>query len=100
MLLVLFFGGRLTIQGVITIGDFVAFTSYLFMLTWPMMALGWVTNLFQRGATSLERIQNILEQQTVFDKPVSPTVVPRQISNISVRNLNFQYQGQKQSVLK
>ena len=100
MLLVLFFGGRLTIQGVITIGDFVAFTSYLFMLTWPMMALGWVTNLFQRGATSLERIQNILDQQTVFDRPASPSDVPGKISNISVRNLSFQYQGQNQPVLK
>jgi ATP-binding cassette subfamily B protein len=100
MLLVLFFGGRLTIQGAITIGDFVAFTSYLFMLTWPMMALGWVTNLFQRGATSLERIQNILEQQTVFDRPVSPSVMPKKIRNISVRDLSFQYQRQKQPVLK
>jgi ATP-binding cassette subfamily B protein len=56
MLLVLLFGGRFTINGSITIGDFVAFTSYLFMLTWPMMALGWVTNLFQRGVNSAYRI--------------------------------------------
>jgi ATP-binding cassette subfamily B protein len=58
MLLVLVFGGTLTIRGSITIGDFVAFISYLFMLTWPMMALGWVTNLFQRGVTSLQRINH------------------------------------------
>ncbi|MCK5481964.1 MAG: ATP-binding cassette domain-containing protein, partial [Gammaproteobacteria bacterium] len=100
LLLVLFFGGRFVIQGVITIGDFVAFTSYLFMLTWPMMALGWVTNLFQRGTTSLERIQNILEQQTVFDRPATPSAIPGKISNISVRNLSFHYQGQQRSVLK
>ena len=100
LLLVLFFGGRLVIQGAITIGDFVAFTSYLFMLTWPMMALGWVTNLFQRGATSLERIQNILEQQTVFDRPATPSAIPEKITNISVRNLSFHYQGQQRPVLK
>jgi ATP-binding cassette subfamily B protein len=100
LLLILLFGGRFTIQGAITIGDFVAFTSYLFMLTWPMMALGWVTNLFQRGATSLERIQNILEQQTVFDRPASPSVLPGKINDISVRKLNFHYQGQLKPVLK
>ena len=100
LLLILFFGGRLTIQGVITIGDFVAFTSYLFMLTWPMMALGWVANLFQRGATSLERIQNILEQQTVFEQPAAPSAVPKKIENISVQDLSFRYQGQEQPVLK
>jgi ATP-binding cassette subfamily B protein len=100
LLLILFFGGRFTIQGAITIGDFVAFTSYLFMLTWPMMAMGWVTNLFQRGATSLERIQNILEQQTVFDRPVTPSELSGKISNISIRNLSFHYQGQQQPILK
>jgi ATP-binding cassette subfamily B protein len=100
LLLILFFGGRFTIQGDITIGDFVAFTSYLFMLTWPMMALGWVTNLFQRGATSLERIGNILEQQTVFGQPASPAPVPVKISAISVRDLSFSYPGQLQPVLR
>jgi ATP-binding cassette subfamily B protein len=100
LLLILFFGGRFTIQGAITIGDFVAFTSYLFMLTWPMMAMGWVTNLFQRGATSLERIQNILEQQTIFDRPATPSELPGKMSNISIRNLSFHYQGQQQPILK
>jgi ATP-binding cassette subfamily B protein len=69
-------------------------------LTWPMMAMGWVTNLFQRGATSLERIQNILEQQTVFDRPVTPSELSGKISNISIRNLSFHYQGQQQPILK
>ncbi|MGD9365850.1 MAG: ABC transporter ATP-binding protein [Desulfobacteraceae bacterium] len=59
--LVLFFGGRRTILLEITAGDFVAFISYLNLLAWPMMALGWVTNLIQRGGASLERLKNILE---------------------------------------
>jgi ATP-binding cassette subfamily B protein len=60
MALVLLVGGRQTILFAITPGDFVAFISYLGLLTWPMMALGWVTNLIQRGRASLERVSAIL----------------------------------------
>jgi ATP-binding cassette subfamily B protein len=60
MALVLLVGGRQTILFAITPGDFVAFISYLGLLTWPMMALGWVTNLIQRGRASLERVNAIL----------------------------------------
>ncbi|KPJ99625.1 MAG: multidrug ABC transporter ATP-binding protein [Desulfobacterales bacterium SG8_35] len=100
MLLVLLFGGRLTIQGSITIGDFVAFTSYLFMLTWPMMALGWVTNLFQRGVTSLQRIQNVLDERPVITAPARPLAVPEKISRISAKNLTFAYPYQNDPVLQ
>ena len=55
-------GGRLTILGEITTGDFVAFTAYLNLLAWPMMAMGWVTNLVQRGAVSMRRINQILDE--------------------------------------
>lgn len=60
---VLFLGGRQTIALTITPGDFVAFISYLGLLTWPMMAMGWVTNLIQRGRASLDRISNILDKR-------------------------------------
>ena len=59
--MVLYLGGRQTIELTITPGDFVAFISYLGLLTWPMMALGWVTNLIQRGRASLDRINRILQ---------------------------------------
>jgi len=59
---VIWLGGRLTILGTSTTGDFVAFISYLNLLTWPMMALGWVTNLIQRGSASMRRINGILEE--------------------------------------
>ena len=59
--IILFMGGRETIDGTITPGDFVAFISYLGLLTWPMMAMGWVTNLIQRGKASLDRIGGILQ---------------------------------------
>jgi ATP-binding cassette subfamily B multidrug efflux pump len=100
MLLVLLFGGRLTIKGSITIGDFVAFTSYLFMLTWPMMALGWVTNLFQRGVTSLQRIQNILAERPVIVAPSSPFPVPAKVNSITVKNLTFTYPGGTEAALQ
>jgi ATP-binding cassette subfamily B multidrug efflux pump len=58
--IVICLGGRQTIMQEITPGDFVAFISYLGLLTWPMMALGWVTNLIQRGRASLDRIHTIL----------------------------------------
>ncbi len=60
--LILFLGGRHTILAKITPGDFVAFISYLGLLTWPMMAMGWVTNLIQRGKASLDRINRIMER--------------------------------------
>jgi len=63
--IVIFLGGRQTILQDITTGDFVAFISYLGLLTWPMMAMGWVTNLIQRGRASLDRIHRVL--QTVPD---------------------------------
>jgi len=100
MLLVLLFGGRLTIQGSITIGDFVAFTSYLFMLTWPMMALGWVTNLFQRGVTSLQRIQQVLDEEPIIISPLNPIRIPEKLTVITVRNLTFSYPNQQNEILK
>jgi ATP-binding cassette subfamily B protein len=58
---VIYLGGRQTIGAEITPGDFVAFISYLGLLTWPMMALGWVSNLIQRGKASLDRLQVIFD---------------------------------------
>jgi ATP-binding cassette subfamily B multidrug efflux pump len=56
--IVIYLGGTQAITGTITTGDFVAFISYLNLLTWPMMAMGWMTNLMQRGAASLDRDSN------------------------------------------
>ena len=69
----LYTGGRKTIQGGISTGDFVAFISYLRLLTWPMMAMGWVINLIQRGRASLDRIQAVLETEPEI-QPRAPVV--------------------------
>jgi ATP-binding cassette subfamily B protein len=80
--IVLFVGGRQTITAMITPGDFVAFISYLALLTWPMMALGWVTNLIQRGRASLDRINEVLcAVPAIADMPgaIAVTGRPREI---------------------
>jgi ATP-binding cassette subfamily B protein len=72
LVFVLYFGGKDTIRTTITAGDFVAFISYLGLLTWPMMALGWVTNLIQRGRASLDRINRILKTEPeIVDQPAA-----------------------------
>ena len=60
-LLVLWIGSREVIRGRITLGEFVAFNSYLVMLSWPMIAFGWVTNMLQRGMASWKRMLEVLD---------------------------------------
>jgi ATP-binding cassette subfamily B multidrug efflux pump len=93
MALVLVFGGKLTILNTISIGDFVAFNSYLLLLTWPMMALGWMINLFQRGSASLGRIQAILN--TAPEVADMPEVIGKHLTQgtIESRGLTFSYPG-------
>jgi ATP-binding cassette subfamily B protein len=68
MAIVLYLGGKLTIFQSISIGDFVAFMSYLGLLAWPMMALGWAINVIQRGSASMERLNRIFEETPeIFD---------------------------------
>ena len=63
VVLVLWLGGREVLQGKITVGDFVAFNTYMVQLTWPVIALGWVINIFQRGTASMTRINQILQEK-------------------------------------
>jgi ATP-binding cassette subfamily B protein len=93
MALVLVIGGKLTILNTISVGDFVAFNSYLLLLTWPMMALGWMINLFQRGSASLGRIQEILN--TVPEVADMPEVIEKHLTQgtIESRSLTFSYPG-------
>ncbi len=99
MLLILFFGGRLVILGDISMGDFVAFITYLYMLIWPMMAIGWVTNLVQRGITSLTRIDNLLREQTLLPDPQDENPIVKQ-PRLEMRSLTFTYPTAEQPVLR
>ncbi|OEU52432.1 MAG: multidrug ABC transporter permease [Desulfobacterales bacterium S3730MH5] len=89
--IVLYLGGRQTIDLTITPGDFVAFISYLGLLTWPMMAMGWVMNLIQRGAASLDRINVILETRPGIAGPKRSSVVKPLRGDIVFDELGFKY---------
>src|SRR5882672_7558780 len=76
--IVLWLGGRQVIQGRMNVGDFVAFNTYMAQLTWPVIALGWVINIFQRGTASLVRINEIfLEKPAIADNPELSPVAPQ-----------------------
>jgi ATP-binding cassette subfamily B multidrug efflux pump len=68
-LVVLWVGGRQVLDGRISVGSFVMFNTYMGMLVWPMIALGWVVNLMQRGSASLKRINDILHEQPSIAAP-------------------------------
>jgi ATP-binding cassette, subfamily B, multidrug efflux pump len=90
---VLGYGGRLVLRGEITVGALVAFGFYLGMLTWPLIALGWVTNLFQRGAASMTRLNEILHARSALAEPTEPRSLPPGPAGraIEFRNVGFHF---------
>ncbi len=97
--IVLWVGGRGVIAGRLSLGDFVAFTSYLGMLVWPMMAVGFIVNLLQRGAASMGRIKVLLSQEPDIKSPPRPTPLPPS-REIRFRNLSFAYRRDGPPVLR
>ncbi|WP_027627477.1 ABC transporter ATP-binding protein [Ruminiclostridium cellobioparum] len=94
----LWFGGVLVIQGAVTLGGFVAFNSYLGMLIWPITAIGWVANMFQRGFVSLERINTIMDETPeITDESVVEKASVKGL--VEFKNLDFTYPGTERSVL-
>jgi ATP-binding cassette subfamily B protein len=93
VVIVLFVGGREVLMHRITVGSFVAFNTYMMQLTWPIIALGWVINIFQRGTASMGRIHSIIsEQPEITDDAVLSKDVPTDIrGEIEFRNLSFRY---------
>ena len=90
---VLGLGGALVVRGTITVGAFVAFGFYLTSLTWPMIALGWVINLFQRGAASMARLLDVLDAVAVISSPAQPRTLPaaRGGRAITFRDVGFHF---------
>jgi ATP-binding cassette, subfamily B, multidrug efflux pump len=97
VVLVLWLGGREVLLNRISIGQFGAFLTYMVQLTWPVIALGWVINIFQRGTASLKRINEImLEKPEITDSPDVAAAGPpeRELrGEIEFRGLNFSYNG-------
>lgn len=95
MIITLLVGGRLTIEHRINVGQFVAFNTYMVLLIWPIIAVGWVVNIFQRGTASVKRIDELLKEEPAIDDRHS---VPSSFGQdfvlkgeIDFRHLNFNY---------
>jgi ATP-binding cassette subfamily B protein len=87
-------GGHEVLSHRISVGNFVAFNTYVVMLTWPIIALGWVVNLVQRGTASVVRINELLTEKPDIDNASADTTMPtglRLRGEISFRNLSFSY---------
>ena len=110
VVIVLWIGGRQVLEGRMNVGGFVAFNTYMVQLTWPVIALGWVINIFQRGTASLTRINEILlskpeiaDEDAARLEPRAARLEPRAASleardsaltgAIEFRNLSFAYNG-------
>ena len=87
--IILWIGGIDVVRGSISLGDFVAFTQYLSMLIWPMIAMGWAVNLIQRGRASLGRINRLLAERPEIIEPAKPRALGG--TRIEIRDLTFAY---------
>lgn len=101
MVIVLVFGGKFVIQGEISIGEFIAFFSYLGMLVWPMIAIGWIVDMYQRGSASLKRLNSIWETQPeIVDEPGVDNKITDIKGEITFKNLFFAYNKDSEQILK
>ena len=103
LVVVLLVGGHEVVEAKISVGAFVAFTTYMVMLTWPVIALGWVVNLVQRGTASVTRIHEILiAEPSISDAtlPAAGAVTTEIQGDIEFRNLSFAYDNATAPVLR
>jgi ATP-binding cassette, subfamily B, multidrug efflux pump len=94
MVITLLAGGRLVLQHRINVGDFAAFNTYMVLLTFPIIAVGWVINLFQRGTASIKRIDEILRSEPEIDDSRADASLPADLvlrGEIEFRSLSFAY---------
>ena len=100
MVVALWLGGSAMIRGRITEGEFVAFLLYLGRLMWPMIALGWVVNLFQRGAASMARVRTVLEAEPALSEPPESAAPAHVRGEVEFRGVSFRYPGTERWVLR
>ncbi|MCX5761019.1 MAG: ABC transporter ATP-binding protein, partial [Gemmatimonadetes bacterium] len=86
-------GGMMVLRGTLSVGALVAFGIYLTTLTWPLIALGWVTNLFQRGSASMARLLEILDAAPTVQSPPQPRTLPALVGGrrVEFRHVSFAY---------
>ena len=94
MIITLLAGGHLVISGRINVGDFVAFNTYMILLIWPIIAVGWVINIFERGTASVKRIDELLHAEpSIDDRAADSSIAADTVlkGEIEFRHLNFSY---------
>ncbi|MGA2808370.1 MAG: ABC transporter ATP-binding protein [Terracidiphilus sp.] len=94
MVITLLAGGHLVIEHRISVGDFVAFNTYMVMLIWPIIAVGWVVNIFQRGTASVKRIDELLRAEPAIDDSAADPAIEADTvlrGEIEFSGLNFKY---------
>ena len=84
-------GGEMIMEEEITFGAFTAFALYFTLLTWPAVAVGWVTGIFQRGAASMKRLRRILHTESIVRDAPDARPLPPGPGGIEIRNLSFRY---------
>ncbi|MDD5622546.1 MAG: ABC transporter ATP-binding protein [Actinomycetota bacterium] len=94
-LVVLLVGGRQVINGTLTMGQFVQFSAYIGSITWPLISIGWVINLVQRGSVSMGRINNIFRIKPEITGPKKQSPVKTLKGNISFNHIFFRYELNK-----
>jgi ATP-binding cassette subfamily B protein len=99
LLFLLYFGGRSVILAQFTTGDFVAFMSYLTMLRWPVMGMGFTVNMLQRGAASLSRINAIMNEQPDITSPPRPVDAEPE-GDLHISHLDYRYESEQEPVLR
>lgn len=100
MVIVLWLGSLEVIAGRITLGAFVAFGIYMALLVWPLISLGWVVNLFQRGAASMARLNKIFDTEPAIRAPNNPAHITSPQGAVEFCDVAFRYPGTDRLVLK
>jgi ATP-binding cassette subfamily B protein len=96
MVITLLAGGHLVLSHQISVGQFVAFNTYMVLLTWPIIAVGWVVNIFQRGTASVKRVDELLRAKPAIDDAAADASIPTDTvlqGEIEFRDLSFSYGG-------
>lgn len=92
MIITIYFGGQAAIRGEISVGGFIAFFQYLGMLVWPMIAIGQIVDMYQRGTASLKRLNDIFEVKAEIDDDSADKSITKLAGKILFKNLSFRYE--------
>ena len=100
IILLLFMGGKMVLEGAITLGTLVAFQRYISMMVWPMTAIGWCLSLLQRGNASMKRIDEVMDERSEIVSKIDTTRQFTPKGEIEFKDINFRYENQTEWVLK